>query len=422
MIKITLVVFILASLIKIASNQQVRKIAAASAKMAVQAIKTRRTNRIRAGRRVAGQRTRDWMLRRGVPLPIPPARSQVSVPVRRNVVIRGNGEKPSPVLTGTDTAFPITNLVDTPTSATIQVPLIPTDLNMFPKLATKVGPYQYYKWNAVCIDFQPAQGTSVAGNIAFAVVPSFHQFSTIQSFSDLTAIETVCQGPINSVLSRWYNGKSFDTSRNKYVIQSAENVDVEDNDSVAGYLVVMADNVTVDGAALPAGSPIGKFTLTYSINVYTEVIPDASSIAPSVGSYYNAAPDATILTEWLAQQKLRSDRPTPYISITDDAGVLTYKFGVRGMYVFRTLITTSNASTPTLTVAAVAGTGATVKLKKDYPFGTLGGARYYVVLADRPGASATLTQTVGTATSVIVDVTHVPHAFTSDIEEQYSFN
>jgi len=395
----------------IARSPQARAIARSILRSTGQAIKARRTNRINAGKRVAGWRTRNALLKMGVPLPIAAPNVKKSMPVNIGQV-RGVQPPTNDVRTGNETALAIagatasvfTSELYTVGTGTVNCkiyPLYPRDPNLWPGLYAFTQSWVYFKFSQLAVTFTTQAPTSARGKIGLGICPSYEIATNLNDWSDFEALPNKVIGsvymPSALNITPDMMNTQFTGTTTGFKLAEPTGTDYYDSSYNQGFLVIAVTDCADT-------SIIGKVSLAYRCQVLRPVAPLQSGSVTDVWFGFNAGGDAEIT---LAAYQHALALPSHYVNTdyaytAEDTGVgeTTITGASRTPYVVLTHI--FGAAFPTLVFAAVSDCVVTHLYTAQSTDLTMH-VYYHLVAPSSPGHTFTVTQTN--------DATNVHHQF-----------
>jgi len=318
---------------------KVKNLALGAAKMAVKAIKTRRTRRINSGKKVAGQRVRNRLLQAGVDLPISAPQAIANATVRSaDNTVKGfsKTEIAQDLITSSSWVAQLGG-------GALIIPVSAGNEEWFPSLASEATQFQFFKFKRIMVSYAPSVSTSQSGEIAFCVVATPETAESISQMSDI-----IGQASVKSSVYDGTNSKMVITARDMnqtylkqgYRVVSEQEWIMDDQTMNQAYIVVGVQNCGADG------TPMGTLQVSYDVDLLKPRVMigavtaaaqayKASNFASSSGAF-NAN---TNLTHPVLQMK----------NLTADTALLTWS--CRAPFVF-SLVSTSAAVDHTWTLAA----------------------------------------------------------------------
>lgn len=366
----------------------VGKLARIAGGAAIQAIKTRRTRRIRAGKRVAGGRVRRRLLDLGVSLPIPEG---AGPGIQMGTEFAPRAVATKAVLTNlqsfnirkTETGFPLISntaaeFTSVPYNETGNLriyPLNPRLNDVFPGLAAMAGQAAYYRWNSITVAYTPQCGADTQGCVGVAFCPDYSTAKAVFNWATFSGLaknqKQAAWGASCQLATTECFNTQFLTQGYKCVDPTA--ADYYDSASNQGFLLIgvtgCANNTTT----------LGEITIGYNVTLLKPIVDPTTSAGSDHFYYAGAADPDAILAAMDAPGYDTGDEHfehPPWLHEASGAGHCTVSSGVQGDYTMD--ISIGGAAFPTLAIAGASGCVVTLLVSEQSTDGTLHSYHWHV--------------------------------------------
>lgn len=145
-------------------------------------------------------------------------------------------------------------------------PISASDSVMFPNLTINSENYSYYDFSTLTFRYVPTVGTSFTGNIALAFTNDMNvDGSNVQDYDTACGFPQRCTGQVSAPLAITVNYAQMNHgySQNGLVIDNAYADTPSLPNYYSGNLIAATSNIVLDGAAVPAGTEIGRIEVSF---------------------------------------------------------------------------------------------------------------------------------------------------------------
>jgi len=274
-----------------ASNPRVRGFAKQAVLATAAAIKRRRTRRIQSGRRVAGWRVRNAMLRRGISLPIPAPPnsglnvSAVPVSVGAGFTATNMG---SQRITRREAQYDLQGSVGFYATLPAECMITPSNKGLFPSLATIATQSNYFRFNSITVQYIPASSSNQAGKVGIGFCSNWAAAVLASgSWSNFMGTQGVTTGNAWSPITAVADANMLNTQflKQGYEVRDMTDIAIADQNCYQGFLMVA---VSGNGGT----AVMGQVTVSYNV---TLIKP---KMDPEPASSYNCAWFSAISTNF----------------------------------------------------------------------------------------------------------------------------
>jgi hypothetical protein len=145
-------------------------------------------------------------------------------------------------------------------------PLTPGDETFFASLVYSASQFQQFRFNRVSMTYEPTVGTTTAGIITIAPVPTYAAATEIVTYQQLAALPNCVSSSIWKPFTASFPASNFSQQYDRgWTIRTpSSNIDINDPTQVQGFIVVGYSDAAADAPA----NQYGRLTVSYDVQLF----------------------------------------------------------------------------------------------------------------------------------------------------------